>query len=201
MRMKSKTYRVLSLYGAPGAAAFVVMVFVLGLIGCGGDARPIPPPSTELVEGETTAVSVFYPDGKVLIEERHVVAADRDLVKTALDRLFEAEPQEFEVAVVLPSASIRAVKVDGKTGVCTVDFSKEILDFPDESEKARIVAFAAIIETLKQFPEITAVTFLVEGKASGAIDGKQINAFWGNVTLPEDPIPITRETPPTAETT
>lgn len=168
---------------------------VLVLSGCStfSGSEEIPKPTTPLVsEKETTAVSVFYPTGKILIEERHVVPLSDNLPLVALRELFKAEPKEYQIAVILPKAKVKSVKVD-KEGTAYVDFDARILNFPKSDIKnAELVAFAAIVETLKQFDNIKRIVITVEGKSKGQINGKSIENFWGKVTLKKQPINIIR---------
>lgn len=156
-------------------------------------SEELPEPTNPLAsEKETTAVSVFYPTGKILIEERHVVPLSDNLPLAALRELFTAEPKEHQIAVILPKAKVNSVKVD-KDGTAYIDFNAEILNFPEtDVENAEIVAFAAIVETLKQFDDIKRFVITVEGKEKGQADGKSIEDFWGKVTLKKQPINIIR---------
>lgn len=168
----------------------IVITGLISLIisGCSGDE--IPPPTVSLTSSETTSISIFYPNGSILIEERQVVPVSDNLPEVALKRLFAASPKEEKMIVVLPEAKVKSVKVDKKTGICTVDFSKEILDFPENEKKAKVVAFASIIETLKQFPEVKKLLITVEGKETGVINGKKIEDFWWDVSLKKQPLEI-----------
>lgn len=167
---------------------------LVGLVAAGCARETIPEPDATKVGAETTAVSVFYPTGKLLVEERHVVPTQENMPLVALRELFKAQPQEFKIVVTLPEAKVRSVVVDRATGIATVDFTRDILDFPSEDRKAKLVAFAAISETLAQFDEIKGFRILVEGKSRGTIGGRRIEDFWGAVGLSEKPFPINRET-------
>lgn len=172
------------------------LVVIAGILaGCAnssGSKSEVPPPTSELATTETTAISIFYPTGKIIIEERRVVPVQENLVEVALKELYKADPQEFEIVIVQPEAEVLSVEVDD-SGLCTINFSKEILDFPEDSRQAKLVAFAAIVETLKQFDNISEFQILVEGKSSGEINGKSIEEFWGDISLKKQPFPINRE--------
>lgn len=169
-----------------------VALAVLSLAGCGG--ANVPEPDVAKVSRETTAVSVFYPTGKILVEERRVLPVQENMPLVTLRELFKAEPQEHKILVVLPAARVRSLALDRKTGIATVDFTREILEFPEPDRKAKLVAFAAIVETLKQFDEIKGVRILVEGKSSGTVGGRDVRRFWGDISLGDRPVPIERET-------
>lgn len=173
--------------------SFILIVSIaLSLSSCSSE---VPPPTESKTRSETTAISVFYPNGNILIEERQVVPMSDNLPEVALKRLFAASPEKYRIVVVLPEAKVNSVRVDKKTGICTVDFSKEILDFPRADRKAKIVAFASIVETLKQFPDIKKLMITVEGKSKGEIGKKRIEDFWGELTLKKQPIEIIRKQP------
>lgn len=174
---------------ARALTALLAAASIVALVGCAGG---VPEPTESLVDGEAVVISVYYPDGEILTEERHIVPADGNLPHTALSRLFEADPQEFEIAVVLPEATVNSVEVD-EAGVCTVDLSRGVLDFPRDDRKSKVLAFAAIIETLRQFPHIDSLMITVEGMDSGTIDGKSVDEFWGDVRLPQEPLSISTE--------
>jgi spore germination protein GerM len=179
-------------------AGALALTLLFLLAGCSRSSS-LPEPGIEKVQTETTAISVFYPTSKILIEERRVVPVQENMPLVALRELFKAEPQEHKIVVVVPSAKVRSVSVDRKTGVATVDFTREILDFPEADRKAKLVAFAAIVETLKQFDEIKGFKILVEGKDRGTVAGKDIESFWGEISLKKQPFPIVRS-PEAAET-
>ncbi len=185
-----------------GLVSLFLFVFAMQILvtGCGRQRSSELPPPTNLPEGETTAVSVFYPNGKIIIEERRVFPVTDNMPEAALKELFKAEPEESKIAVVLPKAKVLSVKVD-KDGLATIDFSREILDFPEDSRDAKIAAFAAIIETLKQFENIKKFRITVEGKEEGKIGSKSIEEFWGDISLKKQPFNIIRKTAETTETT
>ncbi|MBS3956097.1 MAG: GerMN domain-containing protein [Clostridiales bacterium] len=174
-------------WAALGAGAFAMFV-VLATAGC---SPSVPSPTESKIAGETTAISVYYPDGEIIIEERQVVPVSDNLPEVAMQRLFAVSPEKEQIAIVLPQATVNSVTVDQGTGVGTIDFSAEVLDFPVEDEQARVVAFGAVLETLRQFPEITSVLITVDGKSSGEVDGRRIEEFWGSVRLPREPLDIT----------
>lgn len=183
--------------------ATFALIIITGLLLFSGCARErsseIPPPTVDLSK-ETTSISVFYPTGKIIIEERRVVEKTNNLPLVALRELFKAQPKEHEIQVVLPAAKVNSVKVE-KDGTAIIDFSKEILNFPENSKDAKLAAFAAIVETLKQFPEIKRFKITVEGKEKGTIGKKKIEEFWGEITIKKQPIDILRKPSKPAEST
>ncbi|MCX7831731.1 MAG: GerMN domain-containing protein [Actinobacteria bacterium] len=180
----------------------LILIFALTIVlsGCARErSAEIPDPTIDLSK-ETTSISVFYPTGKIIIEERRVVAKDENLPLVALRELFKAEPKENKIQVVLPKAKVNSVKVE-KDGTAIIDFSREILKFPENSKEAKLAAFAAIVETLKQFENIKSFKITIEGKEKGTVGGLSIEKFWGDISLKRQPINIIRKTQSTTETT
>ncbi len=83
-----------------------------------------------------------------------------------------------------PGTKILRIKIKDK--LATVNFSRQVLNVGG-SEKMQRYAVAAIVKTLTQFPQIEMVKFQVEGREKGKIDGKNIEDWWGEVTLREQP--------------
>ena len=173
----------------------VAMLGLVILVGCaprtGGD---IPEPSGVAVE--TTVTVVFYSAGRTLVEEPVVVDAT-EVHKATLERMLEAQPVENEdIAIVQTVAPVRSVVLDEETGTLTVDWDADVLLFEADETEERL-AFASIMMTLGQFAEVKSVRFTVGGKEEGSIDGKDIKAFWGSVSLNGQPWDALR--PPSSE--
>ncbi len=171
--------------------------------GCGGSAGrgDVPEPTVE-VPAETERVSVFFATGRSLQEERRVVDSNNRYA-AILAELMEATPETPDIAIVQPEAKIRSVTFED--GVVTIDWDRAILDFTAEPAEIPI-AHAAFLVTLGQFPEVEKVKFTVEGKDSGEIDGKDIERFWGEITLADQPWDVVRppgfqEAPASGDTT
>ena len=177
--MRSRAWVIL-----PIAAALAV----LALTGCTtiGGGR-IPPPSD--LPQETTRTSVFFSTGRSLFEEPRVVDAT-DVYRGTLDELIEATPEtNEEAAIVQPQASIRSVSL--KDGVLTIDWSREILTF-EANRSEQLLALGAVLRTLGQFAEVEKVRFTVEGRTEGRLDGRDVRAFWGDVSLSGQPWAVLR---------
>ncbi|MHB0977739.1 MAG: GerMN domain-containing protein [Candidatus Aquicultorales bacterium] len=133
-----------------------------------------------LPKGETAEVKVYYPVGGEMVAETHVVEKSANMPKAALDELFKLKPDNKSVTPILPGAKVIDVKI--VNGEAVVNFDKKVLDFKANKEE-QTLAVAAIINTLAEFQEIKQVRFEVEGKTQGTIDGQNVEAFWGEVTL------------------
>jgi spore germination protein GerM len=160
------------------------IIFSISLIGC-GTSNDVPEPTIPLPD-KSANVSVFYATGNTLVEEKHIVADDRNVVQTTLNELLAAKPQTYtDIAIVQPECKVINVKID-KKGLATIDFDKRVLTF-DAPPKEKRLAYAAIAQTLKQFKNIKAMKFLVEGKDKGTVLGKDVQKFWGDLSLKYQP--------------
>ncbi|MBE0447707.1 MAG: GerMN domain-containing protein [Actinobacteria bacterium] len=167
-------------------AALLALIIIM--IGCTGS--DVPPPTVSMPE-KPREISVFYATGRTIVEERHIVEDDKDIIKTALNEVLTAQPQiNADIAIVQPECKVIDVKLD-KKGLATINFSKEVLDFTAD-RKEKLLAYGAILETLKQFDGVKSFRFLVEGKEKGKINGKDIQKFWGVISLFNQPQPIDR---------
>ena len=52
--------------------------------------------------------------------------------------------------------------IDEETGICKVDFSKEVLNYETEKDEENLIK--GVVYTLTEFPTINEVQFLVEGE-------------------------------------
>ncbi len=169
----------------------LLAALVLGTLafaaGCSTSGTDIPDPKG--LPQETRKVSVFFSSGRSLVEEYRVVNAT-DVYRATLDELMAGEPREnANIAVVQPSARMRSVTF--KKGVVTIDWDRSVLTF-DAEPKEKLLAWAAVLRTLGQFPEVQKVAFTVEGKTDGTIGGKKVRSFWGNPSLIGQPWKVLR---------
>lgn len=175
--------------------SIIMLLLIGGMLGCVGTEN-VPPPEITL-PAKTRSISVFYATGNTLVEERHIVADDKEIIKTTLNALLAAQPKDnADIAIVQPECDVLAVTVNDN-GVATVDFSREVLDF-EATKKEKVLAYGAIIETLKQFDSVKSVKFSVEGQEKGSVSGKDIHKFWGDVSLIGQPWAIERSQAPDA---
>lgn len=181
---------------APFAVAALLAGALLALAGCGRfrPADDLPDPTAGLSE-TTTETVIYFSTGRTLMGERRVIDAASPY-EDALRTLLEAMPQSNpDVAIVQPEAGYNSVTFED--GVITIDWQADILDFQAEDAEERL-AYASILATFGAFPEVQKVRFLVDGKDSGKIDGKDIEAFWGSVSLKGQPWDVLRVRLPSA---
>ncbi|MBA4371193.1 MAG: hypothetical protein C0418_06430 [Coriobacteriaceae bacterium] len=179
---------------APKRAAAVIAAAAALLLALAGCTRGVDvPPPTDL-PSETTVTQVYYATGRSLVQERAVVDAS-DAYASTLRVLLAAQPKTNEqIAIVQPVAEVRSVTFDD--GTITVDWSADVLAFEAEPDEKRI-ALAGILRTFGEFAEVDKVRFTVEGKVSGTAGGRDIEAFWGDVSLQGQPWDVLR--PPSGE--
>lgn len=175
--------------GLVAASVALLVTSTLLMTACGADRNrgKLPEPTISLPL-RTDQVSVYFATGRSLTEERRVVDAN-DLYTATLAELMEAKPETPDVAIVQPEAEVRSVTFED--GLITIDWDRNILEFVAEPGE-KTLALAAFLVTLGQFPEVKKVAFTVEGKDSGVIGGKDIERFWGNVTLADQPWDVAR---------
>jgi hypothetical protein len=140
---------------------------------------------------ETTAITVFYSTGRTLVEEPTVVDA-ADLYRGALTEMLKAQPtKNADIAIVQTTAAVLSAELDEATGLLTIDWGSEVLAFEAEPAEKRL-AYAAIMMTVGQFPEVKQVQFTVNGQAGGEIGGLDVEKFWGDVSLMDQPWDVIR---------
>ena len=104
--------------------------------------------------------------------------------------MLKAEPTtEKNVAIVQPTAKVRSITV--KDGVATVDWDRAVLSFTATDDE-KLLVYASFLMTFGQFREVKKVRFTVEGKTSGTIGGKDVEDFWGAVSLKDQPWKVIR---------
>jgi hypothetical protein len=179
------------LFGRGAAALLRGVAATLNLAACGDDDIPDPTGVPE----QTRRVSLFYSTGRTLFEEFRVIDANLDVYATTLEELLAATPETNpDVAIVQPEAQVLSVTL-GDDGVLVIDWSADVLDF-EADDREKTLAWASVLRTFGQFDEVKKVKFTVEGKTEGTVDGKDIQAFWGHISLigqPWDPLRASEE--------
>lgn len=168
--------------------AALAVVASLALVGCSGSSSRMPEPTG--VPEKTEEVSVFYSSGRTLVEEPSVVDSTKRY-EAVLDLLLAATPKiNTDIAIVQPVAKVRSVTL--KDGTITIDWDREVLNF-DAEDREKNLALAAILITYGQFPEVKKVAFTVEGKKDGKLGDKDVEYFWGRVSLKGSPWDVLRQ--------
>ena len=118
-------------------------------------------------------VKVYYPDdsGMRLVEvEREVVVDDTtDKYTAAVESLLE-EPDEDNLTKIFPNnAAIRSVTVENGLAIVDLD-GKFLKNFVGGSTGEELLV-GSVVDTLTNFPEVTRVQFLVDGKEIETLSG------------------------------
>ena len=166
--------------GAAALAAALIALVALG--GCSSLGQNTPQPTN--LPAETTETQVFFSTGTTLVKESRIVDANNAPAATMAELIKAAPVYNQAIAIVQPNAKVLSVTV--KNGTANVDWSADVLKFK-ASDREKVLAWASVLYTLGQFPDIKHVTFSVEGKTAGTAGGKDIQTFWGKISLKNQP--------------
>ena len=139
--------------------------------------KPAQPENNPSVSTERTEramnVKVYYPDdsGMRLVEvEREILVDDATNKYTAVVESLRDDPIEDNLTRIFPkNASIRSVTV--RDGLAIVDFDGSILKGFVGGSTGEEFLIGSIVNTLTNFPEVTGVKFLVDGKEIETLSG------------------------------
>ncbi|GFP31243.1 GerMN domain-containing protein, partial [Candidatus Hakubella thermalkaliphila] len=121
-----------------------------------------------------------------LVAEKREVAVHENLPLVALQGLIKG-PATDDLLPTLPSTTT-VLSLEIENGLCTVNFSKEILFDAYQvgpSATGEALALGSIANTLTEFPQIQEVKILIEGKSEGEVDRWPVENFWGHVGIYE----------------
>jgi len=166
----------------------VVALLLIVVAGCGTEpsylAAPTDLPKTD-ASNNYMQIVVYYPDKDALAKEVREVPRETDKVKAALDILFEGKPNNGNIMPVMPeNVKVLGTRIDNNT--VTINFNRNILNFSG-NKSSQDLLLMAIISTAQQSNSLKQFKFQVEGKEKGRIDGKDVEKFWGGVTLKDQP--------------
>ena len=118
-------------------------------------------------------VKVYYPDdsGVHLVEVERKINVEHEGEKylAAVEMLLD-EPYEENLTTIFPkTASIRSVTV--ADGLATVDLDGSIVKHMVGGSTGEEFLVGSIVDTLTNFPEVTKVKFLVDGKEIETLSG------------------------------
>ena len=142
--------------------------------------KPVPPDenknssSTEKTSPlQNMRVKVYYPDDSgvrlVEVERRINVAHEGEKYLAAVEVLLD-EPYEENLTTIFPrNSSIRSVTVEG--GLAIVDLDGSIVKHMVGGSTGEEFLVGSIVDTLTNFPEVTQVKFLVDGKEIETLAG------------------------------
>jgi len=151
------------------------------LAGCTPDAPSSLPPGVakdngaEAVQGnnpaETMHVTIYFAtqDAKSLVGEVRAIAKTVHPAQKAVELLL-GEPKNPQLTRVLPEGTkLRGITI--KDHIAYVDFNDKLIKNSGGGSTQEILMVAAVVDTLTEFPEISQVQFMVEGKKVETLTG------------------------------
>lgn len=171
----------------------ITCLLLLMFAGCTSTDIQLPPSTKEKPEVKITLYSPI-PDG--LVGQDIKVPASEVSAEKTLERLVIKPELKKGGSVgafkpfLPPNTKIIDVVID-KNGLAVVNFSREVLNLKADRKMQRY-AVTALVKTLEQARNINSVKFQVEGKEKGRLGKKNIEDWWGEVTLKEQPWKINK---------
>ena len=146
-----------------------LLLTVLLLAGCAATKEP------SVVEQVPVKVYFGTHDAENLVAEIHKVKKTDPLMQRSMEILVGG-PKNPELVAVVPS-TVKVKSVDVKERIVYVNFSEEMVTQRFGGSSREILAVAAIVNTLTEFPEVDAVQILV--------DGKKVETLFGHMDITE----------------
>ncbi len=144
----------------------------------GSSAKPgeqtVEPGKTP-TNGDAKQIAVYFPtrDAMFLMPENRKIVAGQDPLRASIDILISG-PESHDLAAIVPHGTVvRSVNV--KDHVAYVDFNNAIIKNNPGGSTTELLLVGAIVNTLTEFPDISGVRILVEGK--------QVDTLTGHVDL------------------
>lgn len=120
-------------------------------------------------EANTTVVLYFVNTNGYLQAEQRTVKKTPGIARQAIYELCRG-PQSQSLAATLPDGT-RLLDINIKDGLCTVNFSRELVAKHSGGSGAENATVYSIVNTLTQFSSINQVQILVEGQVVDSIAG------------------------------
>lgn len=145
-------------------------------------------PTTSTTTGKEITLTLYFVESRddvmFLVPESRSIPKTESVAKAAVEGLIKGSEQPGRVSIIPRDTKVLSIKITN--GLATVDFSKEVLNANTGSE-GEALGIAQIVDTLTNFPTISKVKFLVEGRDKGKIDGREIQDWWGHIGLADQP--------------
>lgn len=133
--------------------------------------QPVPTSAENSVPQMTVALYFASADGDKLVKEEKSIPKVEGMARATIETLLEGPAADSGLHSAIPTGTqLLDINVKPDSGLCIVDFSKEITSASNGVSEAATVY--AIANTLCQFPTITQVEFRVEGQAVTTLDGQ-----------------------------
>ena len=169
----------------PGRTAFVALFLTLSLAFVGFGASGSAALAAE--QGEYTSFYVNFPlylqTGACVYPVRYLVPKTVTPARASMEALIAGIPGNGGLRMIPLPKDTKVLGVSISNGVCTVDFSGEILKL-NVGSGGEAAVISAIVTTLGQFAGVDYVRMLV--------DGKPLETLAGHVDI-TGPIPVSRD--------
>lgn len=139
----------------------------------GARRNPADPGKTgdEKITGEETTTVVLYFAGTegYLVPEQREVPKVAGIARKTMEELCKG-PESEGLLPTMPRGT-RLLDINIRDGLCTVDFSKELVENHPGGSSGELVTVYSIVNTLTQFPSVEKVVILVEGQRVQTLAG------------------------------
>jgi spore germination protein GerM len=128
-----------------------------------GSKKEVKPEQNPEAGQELIEVELYFigPDGKSLVMEKRSIAKTESMARNTLQELTKG-PAENENLPVFPEGTrLRDINLK-PDGLCIVDLSSQARQVANAEQEKLMVS--AITTTLKQFPTIKNVSFMIDGQ-------------------------------------
>lgn len=123
-----------------------------------------------LTQGSNTTVVLYFANTSGYLQaEQRTVKKTPGIARQAINELCRG-PQSQSLAATLPDGT-RLLDINIKDGLCTVNFSRELVAKHSGGSGAEYATVYSIVNTLTQFSSINQVQILVEGQVVDSIAG------------------------------
>ncbi len=124
----------------------------------------------EITEGDGMRRTTLYFKNKqgLLVPLMKKIPWEEGIAKSALKNMIDSPELRESIAstglipIIPAGTEIRGMTINEETGLCKVDFSKEVLNYETEKDEENLIK--GVVYTLTEFPSINEVQFLVEGE-------------------------------------
>jgi len=166
------------------AAVLLAFIFLFAAGPAGCTKKSNPPPAAAPENQPPLNVAVYYVkfagQEEYLVREIHRLPYTPDPLTAAAREVIEGQPLTKGAQKIFPSGT-KILGVTVENGIAKVNFSKEVLS-ANVGSAGEALGIQSMVNTLTEFPEIQAVSFLVEGKLD-----ERTKDWWGHVGLYNQP--------------
>lgn len=121
---------------------------------------------------KTENIIIYFPneDATALIPEvRSIKKGTDDVLIASINDLLSGTKKDGSVNIIPKGTKFYGLEVKNK--IAYVNFSKELIKNFNGGSTGEIFLVGSIVNTLTEFPEVTSVRFMVEGKSVDTIAG------------------------------